>query len=56
MLNLMLFLLFNQTIHKEQFLLIDKDSISFSKLINQLPKPKVALPVTINANQQECFT
>ena len=56
MLNLILFLLFDQTITKEQFVLIDKDSISFSKLINQLPKPKVSLPVIINANQQECFT
>jgi hypothetical protein len=56
MLSLMLFLLFDQTISKEQFVLIEKDSISFSKLINQLPKSKVSLSVIINANQEECFT
>jgi len=56
MLSLILFLLFDQTISKEQFVLIEKDSISFSKLINQLPKSKVFLPVIINANQEECFT
>lgn len=58
MLNLMLFLLFNQNISKDQFVLIEKDSISFSKLIDQLSKPKskIASPVIINANQEECFT
>jgi len=56
MLNLILFLLFDQTISKEQFVLIEKDSISFSKLINQLSKSKVSLPVIINTNQEECFT
>jgi len=58
MLNLILFLLFDQTISKEQFVLIEKNSISFSKLIDQLSKskPKIALPVTINANREECFT
>lgn len=58
MLNLILFLLFDQTISKDQFALIEKDSISFSKLIDQLskPKPKITSPVIINANQEECFT
>ena len=58
MLNLIIFLLFDQTISKEHFVLIEKDSISFSKLIDQLskPKPKIASPVIINANQEECFT
>jgi len=58
MLNLIIFLLFDQTISKEHFVLIEKDSISFSKLIDQLSKPKLKIvsPVTINANQEECFT
>jgi hypothetical protein len=56
MLNLILFLLFDQTISKEQFVLIEKDSISFSKLIDQLSKPKITSPVIINANREECFT
>lgn len=56
MLNLMLFLLFNQNISKDQFVLIEKDSISFSKLIYQLSKSKTALPVIINTNQEACFT
>lgn len=58
MLNLILFLLFDQNISKDQFVLIEKDSISFSKFIDQLqkPKPKITLPVIINANQEECFT
>ena len=53
-----IFLLFGQTISKEHFVLIEKDSISFSKLIDQLskPKPKIASPVIIYANQEECFT
>ena len=58
MLNLILFLLFDQNISKDQFVLIEKDSISFSKFIDQLQKPKskITLPVIINANQEECFT
>jgi hypothetical protein len=47
MLNLILFLLFNQSISKDQFALIEKDSISFSKLINEVKK---------NTKQEECFT
>ena len=51
-------MLFDQNISKDQFVLIEKDSISFSKFIDQLqkPKPKITLPVIINANQEECFT
>ena len=57
MLNLILLLLFNQSISKDQFALIEKDSISFSKLIDQLSKSKskITLPVTINANREESF-
>jgi len=47
MLNLVIFLLFSQNINKEQFILIEKDSISFSKLINEVKK---------NTKQEECFT
>lgn len=47
MLNLVIFLLFSQNINKEQFLLIEKDSISFSKLINEVKN---------NTKQKECFT
>jgi len=47
MLNLVIFLLFGQNINKEQFVLIEKDSISFSKLINEVKK---------NTKQEECFT
>jgi hypothetical protein len=47
MLNLVIFLLFSQNINKEQFVLIEKDSISFSKLINEVKK---------NTKQEECFT
>jgi hypothetical protein len=47
MLNLIVFLLFNQNISKEQFILIEKDSISFSKLIDEVKK---------NTKQEECFT
>ena len=48
MLNLILFLLFDQNISKDQFVLIEKDSISFSKFIDQLQKPKskITLPIT----------
>ena len=56
MLNLILFLSFGQNISKEHFVLIEKDSISFSKLIEQVSKPKMLLPVIINTNQEECFT
>lgn len=47
MLNLILFLLFDQTIGKEKFVLIEKDPISFSKLIDEIKK---------NTKQEECFT
>jgi hypothetical protein len=47
MLNLVLFLLFNQTISKEQFILIEKDPISFYKLIDEIKK---------DTKQEECFT
>jgi len=47
MLSLTLLLLFNQNITKEHFVLIEKDSISFSKLINEVKK---------NTKQEECFT
>jgi hypothetical protein len=47
MLNLIIFLLFSQNITKEQFALIEKDSISFSKLIDEVKK---------NTKQEECFT
>jgi hypothetical protein len=47
MLNLVLFLLFNQTISKEQFVLIEKDPISFSKLIEEIKK---------TAKQENCLT
>ena len=47
MLNLVIFLLFSQNINKEQFILIENDSISFSKLINEVKK---------NTKQEECFT
>ena len=47
MLSLIFFLLFNQNINKEQFVLIEKDSISFSKLINEVKK---------NTKQEKCFT
>lgn len=47
MLNLIIFLLFSQNITKEQFVLIEKDSISFSKLIDEVKK---------NTKQEECFT
>jgi hypothetical protein len=47
MLNIILFLLFNQNISKDQFALIEKDSISFYKLINEVKK---------NTKQEECFT
>lgn len=47
MLSLTFFLLFNQNINKEQFVLIEIDSISFSKLINEVKK---------NTKQKECFT
>jgi hypothetical protein len=46
MYNLILFLLFNQTIEKEKFLLIEKDSISFLKIINEVKKQSV---------KQDCF-
>lgn len=47
MLNLVFFLLFNQTISKEQFILIEKDPISFSKLIEEIKK---------TVKQQHCLT
>jgi hypothetical protein len=47
MLNLIVFLLFNQNISKEQFVLIEKDPISFSKLIDEVKK---------NKKQVVCFT
>lgn len=47
MLNLVFFLLFNQTMSKEQFILIEKDPISFSKLIDEIKK---------DTKQKECFT
>jgi hypothetical protein len=47
MLSLMFFLLLNQNISKDQFSLIEKDPISFSKLINEVKK---------NTKQEECFT
>lgn len=46
MYNLILFLLFNQTIKKDNFLLIEKDSISFLKIINEVKKQSI---------KQECF-
>jgi hypothetical protein len=47
MLNLMLFLLFNQSIDKDQFMLIEKDPISFSKLIYEIKK---------TAKKEQCLT
>jgi len=47
MLNLIFFLLFNQSISKEKFILIEKDPMSFSKLIEEIKKDK---------KQEQCFT
>jgi hypothetical protein len=43
----MFFLLFNQNISKEKFVLIEKDPISFYKLIDEIKK---------DTKQEECFT
>ena len=47
MINSMFFLLFNQNISKEKFVLIEKDPISFYKLIDEIKK---------DTKQEECFT
>lgn len=52
MFNLIAFLLFNQSLNKESFLLIDKDLTSFSKPIREVTKEK---PI-IKAVEEQCVT
>lgn len=46
MLSIILSLILNQNISKENFLLIEKDPISFYKIVNEIKKP---------IKQEECF-